>query len=147
MMTKRLLCVAVLSMLISGIVIFICDSPVIAGPQRTWVPYNIKEGVWWTGLHIETNRIDEVLTVVFYDGEEEYAVETIELPDAVWTDAAENVLTNPGDFRSPSLLLFYSEYDYFTVTQFVGNDSGFGFQTYFSWPYSDTSDWIHGNAD
>jgi len=146
-MKKRAIYIITVLMLLNCLTVFVVKTVAEAGPQRAWVPYNIKSGVWWTGLHIETNYLNETLTVVFFDGSDEYAVETIELPEAVWTDAAENLLTNPAEFRSPSLLLFYSEYDYFTVTQFVGNDIGFGFQTFFSWPYSDTADWINGNSD
>ncbi len=115
-----------------------------AAAHKCWVPYNIKQPGWWTGLHIIANSPAEHLTVEFWHLEggawDKYATVTLDSDDLPWTGYVWDLLDNPESFRDKTLLMFHSTIGEFTVTQFVGNTSstnmGFGFQTFYSWPES-----------
>jgi hypothetical protein len=46
-------------------------------------------------------------------------------------------------FQSPTLLHFYTGSKQFTVTQFIQCDTGFGFQTFYAWPYEYNDVWLY----
>ena len=113
-----------------------------ADPHMCWVPYNVKAGSWATGLHITANWFaTETFTIRFARTGQPYATVQLDLADhpGGWTGMVQDLLPDPSDFQSPSILLIYSTLGYFMVTQFVTSGVGFGFQTFYSWPTS--SEW------
>lgn len=110
-----------------------------AEEHMCWVPYCIKTGNWYTGVHFRTETFVETLTIRFWQGSTLYETVTLNLTDGTWTGAVESLLANPANFQSPSLLYVISTNDHFTATQFITNTGsatgGFGFQTFQSWPF------------
>ncbi len=115
-------------------------------PHWLWVPYAVNQDGYWTGLHIVAEYFDEDLTMDVSGPSSWTGSYAVPLNSrARWTGFPQNLLSNPAQFQSSSLLIFKSVRGPFTVTQFVGHrDGGFGFQTYHSAPGTDLeSGWPH----
>ncbi|MEA1922603.1 MAG: hypothetical protein U9N63_08095 [Pseudomonadota bacterium] len=114
------------------------------GPQGCWVPYNLNCPEWLTGIHIVTFLTlvqGESVRAEFYDiiTGELYAAVSVPLnASGAWTGLVQDLLSSPADFRSGSLVVFYSTAGFFSTTQFIMNtgsaNPGFGFQTFYSEP-------------
>ena len=83
----------------------------------------------------------ESVRAEFYDiiTGELYADESVPLnATGSWTGIVQNLLSSAADFRSGSLIVFYSTAGFFSTTQFIMNMGyampGFGFQTFYSEP-------------
>jgi len=149
------------SLLVLAIVFIICgvfSPPAYSATyvQNCWVPYNISTGEWVTGINITTANTTDVLYIRFFDATSLYG--TVNLSMAAhggrfWTGTVQQLLALAASplpaFRSPSLILFQSEIDVFTVTQFVMNlgtyGNGFGYQTFHSFPNNNL--WPYTTAD
>lgn len=117
------------------------------GPHICWLPYNVKSGDWATGVHIVTYlapTLGESIAVQYWDviTNEKYAEVLVPLSDAgSWTGMVQDLLDTPADYRSGSLLVFFSTAGFFSVTQFVVNAGstmpGFGHQTFYAEPAPD----------
>jgi hypothetical protein len=129
--------------------------PILSWTYYLVVPYNIKTNGglnWKTGLHIKMlghETAGETLKVVFSSESSEYANFQIDVDDfdrGNWTGFVEQLLEEgapSADFESPTFLHFYSRYHRFTVTQFIMSDTGFGHQTFHSWPVDYNDQWIY----
>ena len=110
------------------------------------IPYNIKTGNWSTGLHIYTGyAAGEDFTIYFWSASGNYASNTLHVPQGEgWTGMIENLLPPRVTFQSPTMINIYSTTGKFMVTQFIMNGSGFGFQSFYSYPY-DSPQWPNWN--
>ena len=101
------------------------------------IPYNIKTGNWSTGLHIYTGYGDgEDFTIYFWSASGNYASNTLHVPQGEgWTGMIEELLPAGKRFESPTMINIYSDTGKFMVTQFIMTGSGFGFQSFYSYPY------------
>ncbi len=101
------------------------------------IPYNIKTKNWLTGLHIYTGYGDgEDFTIYFWGKTGNYATKTLHVSQGEgWTGLIENLLPAGKTFQSPTMINIYSKTGKFMVTQFLMNGSGFGYQSFYSYPY------------
>jgi len=140
-MKKTILCLAVCFSLVVGIPCGTALADDVA--HYVWLPYCIKVGTYWTGLNIKAYYTTDTIKV-HYSGTSSMYATNIDVPlDARgrWTGAVDSLLPTPADFESPSLLHIVSTKGQFTVTQFIGNDVGFAFQTFYAVPgnWADTA--------
>ena len=147
-MTKR---VMIISLVFSCLFVsaFLLPNTVCAQTHELYIPYNVKGNGWWTGWHIMPRDGGAVFSFFFENNGMTFASFSTTIPSGGWTGLVENLLTlvgfDPSSFLSPAMIHVYTSSGPFTVTQFVGTDSldhpGFGFQTFYSWPFS--NDWPH----
>lgn len=118
-------------------------------PHYLWLPYCVNDAEWWTGLHIKTEDFTDTIQV-YFSGDTTYAWPAVVELDSRgrWTGYVQNLLDDPEDFQTQSLLHIRSTKARFTVTQFVGNaGGGFGFQTFHAAPGTwIASGWPHKAA-
>ena len=111
------------------------------------IPYNIKTGNWVTGIHLNTGFTTETLKIYFWGPSGYYANSqiTITTGGGGWTGLVEDLLPPSVDtFQSPTRLSIYSINGKFTVTQSIMNGVGFGYQTFYSYPYA-SPEWPNWN--
>ena len=97
------------------------------------IPYNIKVATWWTGINIVGSQ--DNLRLEFWSNGVRYATKYLSTDDHVdKTEMIEDFLPPRIAFRSPTTLCIYSEKDKFFVSQFISDGTGFGFQTFNSYP-------------
>ena len=147
---KKILYCSTLTALGLFLSFFIATSEVWAISHDIWLPYNVKNENWWTGLHIRTSHFNETIKIDFWSGNAQYpkqyyATKDINVTDGEWTGLVKNLLENPSNFVHPTMLHLISTNGRFMVTQFLGNtgssNSGFSHQTFFSYPGSQS--WIY----
>lgn len=127
---KKIFCLAALFLLLT--------SPVLAG-QEVMVSYAVVDDQWWSGLCVHNlSGKDQEFWIAQYSSDGIYKKgNTFTLPRrAMKVDLLENFFDGGLNDTRVSTIIFTPQSDeVFTVTLFVGTDTGFAFQTFTSTSY------------
>jgi hypothetical protein len=113
-----------------------------------FLPYNIDENPWWTGVNIQSTENTSNFNIMFYHGATLYATKSDwTLTGGTWSGLVKDLVPSGSTFQTGSMITLESDQP-FSVTQFTGNSNkdgnqGFGFQTFYAylkvnskaWPY------------